>query len=549
MTEIHSHTFRFNTPCVDDPNKINFNIISIIEEDAKKHYINYIYYYIVEDDEIFTREVNIKVDRHYYLEIANASIDDTYRKKRLFTIIGKRCFGNNDNRVDCYFLEKNLDQKDILKCFDKHKNDPLNHPILHEITTHTTNKYEAYLFYCKDRYYCVLKQTNISSRKTFEKSFLVQMTKSDYTKLTTYQTNELKIDYIFNLIGRIYFEQQPLVKKKSDEIDYSPETIIGKKLEEISDGTITNKTFLNKELFESLKSKRKAIENVYFSFLSRALKFIHDPDDEETIFLFCDVISEAVEIIKDEELLEEIVSSLELLKIIIKEKKISYIMSKKDQDIKDIFIFMLEMITAWNLTINQNSLESFNRATIDLYNILKHFIDKYFKFYYDYKTIDAKSKSDNFETVDNEDIKEKVVDIPKVSASDFFQRVSFDVESLDEALELQSELESCMYTDTSIEVIQIKAHAFLRSSMHMLNKIYEFQNIAYVLSIFDEQLDRLLGLNNGESFEYFKNIIDELVDWKYEVFVDRTSKDIHNIEDRLYLKIAQVDIFIEESCD
>lgn len=550
MTEIHSHTFRFDTLCADDPKKTNSNIISIIEEDAKKHYINYIYYYTADDDEIFTREVNIKVDRHYYLEIANASIDDFHRKKRLFTIIGKRCFGQNDNKIDPYLLEKNLDQQDILKCFDKHKNNPLNHPILHEVITHTTNKYEAYLFYCKDRYYCVLKQTNISSRKTFEKSFLVQMSKSDYTKLTTYQTNELKIDYIFNLIGKIYFDQQPLVKKKSDEIDYSPETIINKKLEEISDGTITNKTFLNKELFASLQSKSKKIEDVYFSFLSRALKFIHDPDDEETIFLFSDVISEAIDIIEDEELLEEIVSSLELLKIIIKERKISYLMSKKDQDIKDIFIFMMEMITSWNSTINQNNLDYFNRATIDLYNILKYFIDKYFKFYYDYKSIDAKAKSDD--SIKTDSIEEEIVEDQKISATDFFEKVSFDVENLDEILEIQGELERCLYIGTSveaIETIEAKAHSFLRSIIHMLNKLYEFQNIAYVLSILDEQLGRLLSLNNQKSFDYFRKIVEELVDWNHEVFVDRTSKNVHSIEDNLYLHIAQVDIFIEEGGD
>jgi len=551
LTQIHSHIFRFVTPSDNDSNKLSNNIISIIEEDAKKHYINYIHYYMGDDDNIFTREVNIKVDRYYYLEIANSSIDDVDRKKRLFTIIGKRCFGQNDHKMDCYFLEQNQDLKEILQCFDKHKQNPLTHPILHEVITHTINKYEAYLFFCKDRYYSVIKQTNISSRKTFEKSFLVQMNKSDYTKLTTYQTNELKIDYIFNLIGKIYFNQQPLIKKKSTEIDYSPDVIINKKLEEISDGLITNKTFLNKELFDSLRAKRKDIENVYFSFLSRALKFIHEPDNEETIFLFSDTISDAVELIEDEELLEEVVSFLELLKIIIKEKKISYIISKKDQDIKDIFIFMLEMVTAWNSTIHQDNIDYFNRATIDLYNILRHFTDKYFKFYYDYKSIDAKSKNEEVKESnkkkDKEECKENILEEQKTSSAEFFSSVNFDIENLDEVSELQSELESSLYTDTPVDILESKSHAFLQSCTHMLNKLYEFQNIAYVLSILDEQIGRLLNLSdNTKAIDYFKTIIEDLVDWKNEVFVERSSNDIYSIENSLYLHIAQLDIYIED---
>jgi hypothetical protein len=83
----------------------------------------------------------------------------------------------------------------------------------------------------------------------------------------------------------------------------------------------------------------------------------------------------------------------------------------------------------------------------------------------------------------------------------------------------------------------------------MLNKLYEFQNIAYVLSILDEQLDRLLSLGDQKAFEYFKTVIEELIEWKNEVFVERTSTDIHSIEDNLYLHIAQVDIFIEDGCN
>lgn len=544
MKQIYSHIFKFETTDYIDSNKLNNNVISIIEEDSKKHYVNYIQYEYNEDNIIFSREINIKVDRFYYLEIANSSIDNIERKKRLFTIIGKRCFGRNDNKLDCYFLDKDLDPKEIYECFEEHKADKFSHPILHELITHTVNKYEAYPFYCQNEYFAVLKQTNISNRKTFEKTFLVQMAKPDYTKLLAYQTNELKIEFIFNLIGKVHFKDQPLVEKTFEEIEHSAENMLESKLEDISDGSVTNQTFLNEQLFDSLKNKVSDIENIYFSFLSRGLKIIHEPDNDEMIFLFCTSISEAISIIEDEELFEEIVSFLEIIKIIIKEKKLSYLITKKDQDIQDIFLFLLETVTVWNTTLNEDSLGEFNRATIDLYNTLKYFIDRYFKFYYDYRSIDAKTIESEASADKNEEL---VEDNYKVSAKDFFEDMDFDTEVLDEVSEVQSELESCLYTESFNEMIEEKAHEFLQSYIHMLNTFYEFQNIAYVLSILDDQVGKFINFDdNSEVMKYFKVIIEDLIRWKNEVFVDQSAKDIHYVDDSLYINIAQIDILLED---
>jgi hypothetical protein len=538
LKQVYSHTFKFETNDYKENDKINNNIISVIEEDSKKHYVNYIQYHTAEDNKILSKELNIKVDRSYYLEISNIAIDDFERKKKLFTIIGKRCFGSNNNKLDCYFLETNLDSNEIYKCFEKHRDGTHTHPILHELITHSTNKYEAYPFFCKNRYFAILKQINISSRKTFEKSFLVQMKKPDYTKLLAYQTNELKIDYIFNLIGDVHFKRQPLEQKVYDELNYSADSIIDKKLEEISDGTITNNTFLNKELFGNLKKNNKNIENAYFSFLSRGLKFINEPDNEEIIYLFHDSISKAIDLIKDEELLEEIVSFLELLKIIIKEKKISYLMSKKDQDIKDIFIYMLESVTVFNATINEDKLGDFNRATIDLYNILKYLIDTYFKFYYDYKTLDAK----------NSKVKEDI-DTQNdyfVSAKEFFKDVEVDYLILDELSELQTELDISLCSQVFNDGIKENSSRFLNCFIRLLNGYHQFQNMAYVLSLLNEQIVRFESFKNSEdALEFYKAIIDDLVSYKKEVFELQSAENIFYIDDSLYLNVAQIDVYFE----
>ena len=548
MTHIYSHTFEFETLDKLERNTYNNNIISIIEEDAKKHYINFIHYKIGKENTVLTREINIKVDRSYYLEIANVSIDNDERKKRLLTIIGKRCFGLNDNKLDIYFFDDNLDPKYIYKCFEKHKSEKYTYPILHEIITHTTNRYEAYPFYCNNSYFAILKQTNISTRKTFSKTFLVQMDKSDHTKLLTYQTNELKIEYIFNLIGKVHFISQPLQEKIYNEIEYSPETIINKKLNEISDGSITNHSFLNKELYSSLKSRSKEIENIYFSFLSRGLNFIHEPNNKEAIFLFEKIISESIELLETAEPLEDIVSFLEILKIIVKEKKISYLMEKKDQDIKDIFIFMLETVTSWNTTLNDGDVLSFNRATIDLYNILQYFIDKYFKFYYDYKSIEALSCEDQKQKSKAETDTETICsdEEESTSAKEFCAGIEIDYALLDELSELQSELESCLYANIFESSLIDSSQRFLARFAYLLNSYYELQNIGYIVSLINEQVEKfILFDNSAHIIEIYKTIIEDLVSWKEEVFIEQSSENIHSLDDILYVKVAKMDMILE----
>jgi hypothetical protein len=376
------------------------------------------------------------------------------------------------------------------------------------------------------------------------------MQKSDYTKLLTYQTNELKIDYIFNLIGKIHFKHQPIEKKVFDEIDYSAESIIDKKLEEISDGTVTNHTFLNEELFIALKANNKNIENAYFSFLSRGLKFIHEPDNEEAIYLFHESITKAIELIEDQELLEEIVSFLEILKIIIKEKKISYLIAKKDQDIKDIFIFMLESVTVFNTTIHEDNLSDFNRATIDLYNILRYLIDSYFKFYYDYKRGDAlnskEQESTNIEDNDTNTEDNDETDTDIVSAKEFFKDVEIDYFILDELSDLQSELESSLYAKVFNDSIKENSNKFLSSFAHLLNNFYEFHNIAYIVLLLNEQIGRFDSFGDNEQvMEFYRTIIDDLILFKKSVFVDQSAENIYYIDDSLYINVAQIDMLFE----
>ena len=545
MTHIYSHSFKFETVNSKDVNKPNKNIISIIEEDSKKHYINYIRYEFVDDTTIHTREISAQVDRHYYLEIANIAIDDIERRKRLFTIIGKRCFGRNDNKLDSYLFDKKLNIKDIFSCYKKYRLDSYSHPILFELVKHTTNKYEAYPFYCQNNYFATLKQTNISNRKTFQKTFLVQMTKANYTKLLSYQTNELKIEFIFNLIGEIYFKNQPLEEKNYSDLDFNVESMIDKKLQEMSDGTITNQTFMSEDLFKSLKSSSLDIEKSYFNLLSRGMKFINEPESEETIFLFTDSVSDFIAFIEDEEEFEEITSLLEIIKVIAKERKISYLMKKRDQDLQDIFLFLLETITVWNNSLSKDDLGSFNKSTLDLYNTLKYFVDTYFKFYYDYQSKDAKVN----ETVPLE-VEKSEDTTNKVSAEEYFSDIELDYSILEELEELEVDLEEYIFSNSFDSNSKKAFIAFLDGYTRMLNLFYEFRELSYALALLSNKLNEYdFSKENEMLFLLLKSITADLVEWKQSVFIKQDAEDIHYIDQSFYANVAQIDISMSDNED
>jgi len=535
MIHTYSHTFKFNTPNKKDKTIFN-NILSIVEENDKKHFVHYIQYEYLNKDTISSRQVSLNVDRYYYLEIANIAIDDKERRKRLFTLIGKRRFGSNDNKIDSYIFSKDIDVKQVYQCFINNQLKNKKIPILHEAITHTTNNYKASLFDCDDNYFAALKQTNISSRKTFEKTFLVQMSKSNYKKLLLYKTNGLKIDFIFNIIGKLYFKSQKLSKFNFIDEDINTQLIIDKTTSYLKGQALT---IDNREIYTYLKQNYSDIERSFYNFLSASMDFINQPNDNCTIFQFVISISEYIDKIKNKNHLEDIVSFLTMLKIFAQEKKISYLVDKNDQDIKDIFIFSLETLSSWNESLNSNSYHYFNKETINLSNSLKHFMDIYFQYYYDYQSLDAKLE----EICELTEKYEK----PKISAAEFFEDLELDNLVVAELEELEIDMINNLYKDAFEEDVLELSIKFLRSYISMLDQFIEFKEVAYALGLLRNNLMHFdLSKDSQMLMLLFKGIINDLMGWRKNVLVEQVVDDIHYLDKSFYADIAQIDILLNE---
>ena len=153
---------------------------------------------------MYVREIGIYVDRLYYLEVANSAIDDEQRRKRLFTVLGKRCFGRNDNKLDSYLRDTEYTPNEIYEYFFNKQEEDRPTPTIYKLVTYNTNQYTAYNFIYRGDHFVFMKQVNISARKTFEKIFLIQITEDEHKALLQPTVSSIKIEFIFNIMGKIF---------------------------------------------------------------------------------------------------------------------------------------------------------------------------------------------------------------------------------------------------------------------------------------------------------------------------------------------------------
>lgn len=544
MIQTYSHTFKFLTQDSVDKNILNYNILSIEEEDANKHFIQYTQYQQVNEESILLREVNISVDRLYYLEIANASIDDEQRREKLFSVMGKRCFGSNDNKLDPYLLNPDLNSKEVDDYFRKNKLKNTIIPIEYELIENNINQYLAYCFSYKDEYFVLMKQTNISVRKLFEKTFLIQTSKIEHKALLSTGANGLKIEFIFNIIGKMFFKSQPLIEKKlhkkTDKIDVGVDKI----LIDTTSKTDINSQYLEEDLLNSLKIKYLNLESAYFNLYAKAKDLVKEPNDEYIVSLFSSALSEYIVIIENEKDLKEIISFFKIINTFTQEMKLSYLFSKSDQDIQDIFLFLLETITAWNFAI-QKDIKIFSKSTIDMQNALKYFISRYLQHYHEFKCQDSLPKESKIET--KQDFKKEN---NFISAREYFDDIELDTSILEELKELDSDLENYLLGE-SIDIETVEAAcAFFEGYTRMLNILYEFKELGYTISLLKEKMLSIdLEQDTMMIMILLQCIVKDLVGWKKSVFIDQDAEDIHYIDKSFYANVAQIDVLLSSSGD
>ncbi len=538
---ILSHTFSFLSPSSEDKKDPKHNIITISEEDEKKHFIQYIEY-----KESFTgitlRYTNIKVDRPYYLEIANINLNNRNRKRHIFSVLGKRRFGANAKRIDYYLLNEIIDEFDLDTHYKKFNESLEFKASYSQKTDYSTNEYRIHSVKLKNTRLYFLDQKNTTQRKKLHKTFGVELTEDEVITFKSMLNEKQKIEYLFNKIGKIYFKS---LKKESykltDKYRTHESLALSKLLTSSSEMEITSRVNDNL-VFHKLRERRTLKGRVDEIFFNNYLTLLNNPNSEEAIEKFYETTDIYLHCLEGINQLEDIKEHFIDLKSLVHGKTIPYLLSKNDNDLKDIFLYMLESFNIWASYIHneEENVKAFNLATIDFKDSLRHLIDVCYKFKHEYKYTEVEFQETCPIFTDETIYDESTI---LTSAQKYFSEIELEPEVLDELLELENDIAFLEYTDIWSEELQTTLVKFFEGYTHALNPLFEFKDLSYSLMLLSQKLQEY---KQDENFEILitllQSFISDLLTWKRSVLFEQTAEDIHYMDKSFYSNIAQIEM-------
>jgi len=554
---ILSHTFTFQTEASLDSTKTLENIIAITEEDEKKHFIQYIQYELLSEESIALRYVNIKVDRPYYLEMANINISNQNRRRYLFSVLGKRRFGANNKLID-YYLHNLALKEDILD--EEYKKLSIQSKFIakhSQKSEYSTNEYKVFRMPLHDSTIYYLDQVNITQRKRIYKTFCVELYTYESKIFDTLESDKKKIEYLFNKIGKIHFKFLEPMQLKTSRKYPTPHDLALSKLVKSSFEMEATSRINDNLVFRKLKERSEDIGRVDTN-LSRAyLALLNNPTSQDVKEDFYDATDIYIEYIDEITQLEEIKKHFLDLKALVSAGSIPYLVTKKDNDLKDIFLYMLESFTLWNTYLhdNKDDVKAFNVATIDFKGSLRHLVDICYKFKHEYKCHDVELSQETSEYVveDTQTITQPQKSIESMqeqaitSAEKFFLEMELEPEIYDELHELDMEIELLQYSQTWNSELQESLIKFFEGYTRVLNPLFEFKDLSYSLMLLSQKLQEYKENENAEMLlSLIKYLIHDLLEWKRTVLLDKTADDIHYMDKSFYSNIAQIELSIEQ---
>lgn len=546
MTSTTSHKFSFKTPSTHTNSGFLDNIIVITQEEGIRHYVQYIQYWS-ENNTVYSRQVNTKVDRSYYLEVANIAIDDIARRRYVFSILGKRRFGANNKKSDYYLLNKNFDIEKInLAC--KKNNLKYDDDSYTEKTNYSSNTYKTLPLSIGDSYFVILNQLNCSKRKKLHKNYYVELSKDDFKYYGEISSLMLKVNYIFNKIGKIYFKSLSAHEIKLDENNTNIDLIASAQLKKHGFEMEMASRVDDNTVFRKLKDRIENIKRISIDLLKTSNYFAEYPKDKGAIEKFSVSIIQFGVQTKDIKQFEEITSYLTTIQMLAESYALAYLFSKNDNDFKDIFKYMIESFSLWKRALLSKDEDSrkFNLATIDLYDSLRYLVDICFKFKHEYELQNYIQESN--EKADKEENIKDILSDNITSAEEYFQEIVIDSESYDELEELEFEINELNYIQGYDSALNAKLVSFFNGYTRVLNPLFEFKDLSYSVMVLSKKLEDM-DFNNKEKnemiFVLVKGLVSDLLAWKKSVLIEKSAENIHYMNKSFYSNISQIEILLE----
>ncbi len=531
---ILSHTLSFLSSSTVDKNSPKNNIIAITEEDQKKHFIQYIEYQ-KEKEGIALRYINIKVDRCYYLEIANINIDNNCRKRLIFSILGKRRFGANSKRIDYYLLNQNLKHSTLDELYRELNEGENFKACFTQKTEYSINEYRIHPVELENSTIYFLDQKNRTQRKKLHKTFAVELQPQDVKTLYSIESSKKRIEYLFNKIGKIHFKSLDIKYYKLSETYTEHEDLALSNLLHSSDEMEVSSRVNDNLVFRKLKEKSEISGRVDIRLQESYLALLKKPHSVKAITRFYDATDDYLHCVADIQQLDDVASYFLDLKSLVQAGTLPYLLDKNDNDLEDIFLYMLESFNTWAefLHAQEEDTKMFNLATIDFKDSLRHLIDSCYKFKHEYKC---------HETTQIKEIV-YVSDTIITSAESYFSEVTLDNEVYDELLELESEISILDYSKEWSDELNSILISFLDGYTSALNPLFEFKDLSYSLMLLSQKLQEYKKDENAEILiVLLRSFISDLLTWKEAVLVAQTAEDIHYMDKSFYSNIAQIEM-------
>jgi len=545
MENILSHTFSYET--LNSSSEMQYKLISITEEDEKKHFVQYIQYEKKDETSILLRYINIKVDRAYYLEIANINLDNINRRRYIFAVLGKRRFGANNKRMD-FYLHQELDKSLLSELYTKQYKSKEFKACYTERTEYSLNEYRLLSLEVQNRHIFFLDQINTTKRKKLHKIFCVELFSDEVEYFQTIEKGKKKAHYIFNKIGKIHFRSLPkqllhLSSKYKDIHSLALSQLVDSSAERELTSRV-NDNLLFRKLKEKVEEDGRLDQNLH----TACINVLNNPRDKDTVNIFTTTINQYIQSTSDISQLQDILSHFSTIQVLVETRSIAYLFDKDDSDLKDIFLYMLEAFTTWNNYLhNKNEdVKAFNIATVDFRDSLRYLVDTCYKFKHEYKCLDIKKEDVQQEDTTIPTTTTYNEDITKTSAQEYFNEIELETDVYDELHELETEIELYLYTNEYNEELNTILIKFFEGYTSALNPLFEFKDLSYSLMLLSQKLSEYAIDENAEMLlVLIQAFISDLLEWKRNVLVEKTAEDIHYMDKSFYSNIAQIEMSIE----
>jgi len=224
---------------------------------------------------------------------------------------------------------------------------------------------------------------------------------------------------------------------------------------------------------------------------------------------------------------------------------------KKNIPLSDIFIICVHLKNSLLHFLNQKNL--LDDAMIKEISVLMDYnfegvIREYTEIYYkdSYKHTPYKKVSN--QTASSNEISTPLEVKVSTSASAYLQEVELDMEMIDELDELESDTLNAIDSEETINRNSIdEASNLFNQYSNVLNSMYEFEELAYTLTILKDLLlsteIETLDEETGYMISiYLKAIISDLQSWRMSIFITNEAEDIHYLDKTLLSSIAQLQI-------